>query len=85
MTFAHRAVAASQQLDGAPSAEPALSLSKGSGDLRPIPASQAFVFSAILGLAGQAAHLEAVRQRRVNCGASDAATTQGETASAAGG
>ena len=28
-----------QQLDGAPSGEPALSLSKGSGGLRPIPAS----------------------------------------------
>ena len=36
---------AAQQLDGAPSAEPALSLSKGSGDLRPIPASQVSVLA----------------------------------------
>jgi len=35
-----------------------------SGDLRPIPASQAFAFGAILALARRAAHLEAVRRSR---------------------
>jgi len=34
-----------------------------SGDLRPIPASWVFGFGAILALAGQAAHLEAVRRQ----------------------
>ena len=33
----------------------------GAGDLRPIPAGRVFGFSAILALAGRAAHLEAVR------------------------
>ena len=55
---------AAQQLDRAPSAEPALSLSKGSGDLRPIPASQAFGFSAILALAGRAAPHRVLRKSR---------------------
>jgi len=45
-----------QQLDGAPSAEPALSLSKGSGGLRPIPASHILSLAQYEGWPGGAAH-----------------------------